>query len=106
MTEAVREVPALGAVEHPVEVVHRALLRLLALFLQVDLTGVSGGSDGLPVGGGPKSLRVLRDSPDWPARLTGDVAADAVSVELTELLLVLGGEGSGHGLAHPLTRAW
>lgn len=33
-----------------------------------------------------------------PFHLTGDlVAADAVSVELTERLLALGGEGSGHG---------
>jgi hypothetical protein len=79
----------------------------LAPVLQIDLTGVSGGPDGLPVEGEPEALRVVRDGAAGPLHLTGDlVPADAVSVELTQGLFVLCGEGSGHGRLTPLTRVW
>ena len=53
--------------------------------------------DGCPANTTPIVLS-HSDGADRPARLAGDlVAADVVSVELTELLLVRCGEGTGHG---------
>ncbi|MDF9867939.1 hypothetical protein OKW18_000077 [Streptomyces pratensis] len=97
VVEARQPVLALSSVEHQVEVVHGPLLRPLTLVRQVDLTGVSGSPDGLPVEGQAEALRVVRAGADRPPHLTGNVVpADAVSMELTKDLFVLCEEGAGH----------
>lgn len=98
----VDEVSLLGPSDGPLRQIQKLFLEPLTPVLQIDLTGVSGGPGGLPVEGESEAVRVVGDGRDGPLQLTGDlVPADAVSVELTELFLVLGGEGSGHGRLTP-----
>jgi hypothetical protein len=81
---------------------HQGFLETLASVLQIELTGVSGGPDGLPCEGQSEAPGVVGDGADGPAHLTGDlVTADAVSVELTEAVFVLMREGAGHGRLTP-----
>lgn len=77
LVRARQEVPALGPVDGPLREIQELLLNPLTPVLQIYLTGVSRGPDGLTVEGQPEALSVVGDGADGPLQLT------AVSLRLT-----------------------